>query len=99
MTAPKKSNACMLAIGNNYDEETASNKTYALVFATGAVEADGTTEIVLWKFDGRTDAGAALGEDAQHEELFRVKVAAAQDAPHVFSVVCDGETLNLYSRR
>ena len=96
MTAPKKSNACMLAIGNNYDEETASDKTYALVFATGAVEADGTTEIVLWKFDGRTDAGAALDEDAQHEELFRVKVAAAQDAPHVFSVVCDGETLNLY---
>ena len=100
MTAPKKSDACMLAIGNNYDEETASDKTYALVFATGAVETKtdgttGTTEIVLWKFDGRTEKGAALGEDAQ-DDLFRVKVAAAQDAPHVFSVVCDGETLNLY---
>ena len=29
-------------------------------------------------------------------ELFRVKVADAQSAPHVFSVVCDGATLNLY---
>ena len=96
MTAPKKSDACMLAIGNNYSAETASDKTYALVFATGAVEEDGTTEIVLWKFDGRsTGKGANLGENALHE-LFRVKVAAAQDAPHVFSVVCDGETLNLY---
>ena len=96
LTAPDKKNACILAIGNNYDEETASDKTYALVFATGEVEADGTTEIVLWKFDGRsTGNGANLGEDAL-PELFRVKVAAAQDAPHVFSVVCDGETLNLY---
>ena len=100
MTAPKKSDACMLAIGNNFDGGTASGNTYALVFATGAVETEtdgttGTTEIVLWKFDGRTDGGAVLGEDARHE-LFRVKVAAAQDAPHVFSVVCDGETLNLY---
>ena len=96
MTAPKKANACMLAIGNNYSAETASDKTYALVFATGEVEADGTTEIVLWKFDGRsTGKGAELGKDALHE-LFRVKVAAAQDAPHVFSVVCDGEMLNLY---
>ena len=95
MTAPKKSNACMLAIGNNYDANTASNKTYALVFATGAEEADGTTEIVLWKFDGMSTDGAKLGEEAQ-DDLFRVKVAAAQDAPHVFSVVCDGETLNLY---
>ena len=95
LTAPNKENACILAIGNNYDGETASDKTYALVFATGAVEEDGTTEIVLWKFDGRTDGGAALGEKAQ-DDLFRVKVAAAQDAPHVFSVVCDGETLNLY---
>ncbi|HIV08584.1 MAG TPA: hypothetical protein IAC79_00520, partial [Candidatus Spyradenecus faecavium] len=95
MTAPKKSNACMLAIGNNYDANTASDKTYALVFATGEVETDGT-EIVLWKFDGRsTGNGADLGENALRE-LFRVKVAAAQDAPHVFSVVCDGETLNLY---
>ena len=100
MTAPNKKNACILAIGNNYDEETASDKTYALVFATGEVEADGTTEIVLWKFDGRSKGGADLGENALDEnvlrELFRVKVAAAQDAPHVFSVVCDGETLNLY---
>ena len=95
MTAPKKSDACMLAIGNNYDTKTASGNTYALVFATGAVKEDGTTEIVLWKFDGRTDDGAELG-DAARDELFRVKVAAAQDAPHVFSVVCDGETLNLY---
>ena len=95
LTAPDKENACILAIGNNFDGGTASDKTYALVFATGAVEADGTTEIVLWKFDGRTDGGAALGEKAQ-DDLFRVKVAAAQDAPHVFSVVCDGETLNLY---
>ena len=87
LTAPDKKNACILAIGNNYDEETASDKTYALVFATGEVEADGTTEIVLWKFDGQKENGAELG---------RVKVAAAQDAPHVFSVVCDGETLNLY---
>ena len=100
MTAPKKSDACMLAIGNNYSAETASDKTYALVFATGAVETEtdgttGTTEIVLWKFDGRTENGAELGENAV-DALFRVKVAAAQDAPHVFSVVCDGETLNLY---
>ena len=104
MTAPKKSDACMLAIGNNYSAETASDKTYALVFATGAVETEtdgttGTTEIVLWKFDGRTENGAELGENAV-DALFRVKVAAAQDAPHVFSVVCDGETLNLiYGRR
>ena len=101
MTAPSKSNKCILAIGNNYDEETASDKTYALVFATGEVETEtdgttGTTEIVLWKFDGRsTENGAELGKDAL-DDLFRVKVAAAQDAPHVFSVVCDGETLNLY---
>ena len=95
MTAPSKSNACILAIGNNFDGGTASDKTYALVFATGAVEEDGTTEIVLWKFDGRKENGAELGDAAQHP-LFRVKVAAAQDAPHVFSVVCDGETLNLY---
>ena len=85
LTAPDKKNACILAIGNNYDEETASDKTYALVFATGEVEADGTTEIVLWKFDGQKENGAELGDAARHE-LFRVKVAAAQDAPHVFSV-------------
>lgn len=95
LTAPSKENACILAIGHNYKSGNASDKTYALVFATGAVETDGTTEIVLWKFDGMSTDGAKLGEEAQ-DDLFRVKVAAAQDAPHVFSVVCDGETLNLY---
>ena len=97
MTAPKKSNACILAIGNNYANATAS--TYSLVFATGAVEADGTTEIVLWKFDGKADGAAQPAQDLPAkaiDELFRVKVADAQSAPHVFSVVCDGKTLNLY---
>ena len=99
LTAPNKANACILAIGNNYDANTASDKTYALVFATGEVETDGTTEIVLWKFDGRADGAAQPAQDLPAKAisaLFRVKVAAAQDAPHVFSVVCDGETLNLY---
>ena len=97
MTAPSSANKCILAIGNNYANATAS--TYSLVFATGAVEADGTTEIVLWKFDGRADGAAQPAQDLPAEAiraLFRVKVADAQSAPHVFSVVCDGETLNLY---
>ena len=95
MTAPKKSNKCILAIGNNFANATAS--TYSLVFATGAVAADGTTEIVLWKFDGYADGAnnKDLPAEAIHP-LFRVKVADAQSAPHVFSVVCDGKTLNLY---
>ncbi len=94
MTAPSAASKCILAIGNNYANATAS--TYSLVFATGEVEADGT-EIVLWKFDGYADGAdnQDLPADAIHE-LFRVKVADAQSAPHVFSVVCDGKTLNLY---
>ena len=95
MTAPSAKNKCILAIGNNFANATAS--TYSLVFATGAVETDGTTEIVLWKFDGYADG--ANNQDLPAEaidELFRVKVADAQRAPHVFSVVCDGATLNLY---
>ena len=97
MTAPKKAEKCILAIGNNYANATAS--TYSLVFATGAVETDGTTEIVLWKFDGYADGAAQPAQDLPAKaihELFRVKVADAQSAPHVFSVVCDGATLNLY---
>lgn len=95
MTAPSAADKCILAIGNNYANATAS--TYSLVFATGAVEADGTTEVVLWKFDGYADGAdnQDLPAKAIHE-LFRVKVADAQSAPHVFSVVCDGATLNLY---
>ena len=96
-TAPSAENKCILAIGNNYANATAS--TYSLVFATGAVEADGTTEIVLWKFDGKADGAAQPAQDLPAEAiraLFRVKVADAQSAPHVFSVVCDGATLNLY---
>ena len=95
MTAPKKSNKCILAIGNNF--ANATDSTYSLVFATGAVEKDGTTEIVLWKFNGYADG--ANNQDLPEEAiraLFRVKVADAQSAPHVFSVVCDGATLNLY---
>ena len=95
MTAPSAENKCILAIGNNFANATAS--TYSLVFATGAVETDGTTEIVLWKFDGYADG--ANNKDLPAEAiraLFRVKVADAQSAPHVFSVVCDGATLNLY---
>ncbi len=97
MTAPSAENKCILAIGNNYANATAS--TYSLVFATGAVETDGTTEIVLWKFDGKADGAAQPAQDLPEKaihELFRVKVADAQRAPHVFSVVCDGATLNLY---
>ena len=97
MTAPSSANKCILAIGNNYANATAS--TYSLVFATGAVEEDGTTEIVLWKFDGYADGAAKPAQDLPAKaihELFRVKVADAQSAPHVFSVVCDGATLNLY---
>ena len=97
MTAPSLANKCILAIGNNYANATAS--TYSLVFATGAVEEDGTTEIVLWKFDGKADGAAQPAQDLPEKairELFRVKVADAQSAPHVFSVVCDGATLNLY---
>ena len=97
MTAPSAADKCILAIGNNYANATAS--TYSLVFATGAVEADGTTEIVLWKFDGKADGAAQPAQDLPAkaiDELFRVKVADAQSAPHVFSVVCDGKTLNLY---
>ena len=97
MTAPSLANKCILAIGNNYANATAS--TYSLVFATGAVETDGTTEIVLWKFDGKADGAAQPAQDLPEKaihELFRVKVADAQRAPHVFSVVCDGATLNLY---
>ena len=95
MTAPSAANKCILAIGNNFANATAS--TYSLVFATGAVKEDGTTEIVLWKFDGYADGAENqdLPAKAIHE-LFRVKVADAQSAPHVFSVVCDGATLNLY---
>ena len=95
MTAPSLANKCILAIGNNYANATAS--TYSLVFATGAVESDGTTEIVLWKFDGYADGANNKDLPAKAiRELFRVKVADAQRAPHVFSVVCDGATLNLY---
>ena len=97
MTAPSSENKCILAIGNNYANATAS--TYSLVFATGAVEEDGTTEVVLWKFDGYADGAAQPAQDLPAKaihELFRVKVADAQSAPHVFSVVCDGATLNLY---
>ena len=97
MTAPSSANKCILAIGNNYANATAS--TYSLVFATGEVEKDGTTEVVLWKFDGYADGAAQPAQDLPAEaihELFRVKVADAQSAPHVFSVVCDGATLNLY---
>ncbi len=97
MTAPSAENKCILAIGNNYANATAS--TYSLVFATGAVKEDGTTEIVLWKFDGYADGAAQPAQDLPEKaihELFRVKVADAQSAPHVFSVVCDGATLNLY---
>ena len=95
MTAPSAENKCILAIGNNFANATAS--TYSLVFATGAVETDGTTEIVLWKFNGYADGAENQDLPAEAiDPLFRVKVADAQSAPHVFSVVCDGATLNLY---
>ena len=89
LTAPAAAKTCILALGGNYKEGDATDETFALVFATG----DTADEIVLWKFDG---VGAAAVPAADEEPLFRVTLAEAQEALHLFSVVCDGQTLTLY---
>ena len=58
MTAPSSENKCILAIGNNYANATAS--TYSLVFATGAVEGGRPLEVRrLRRRRGTTGAGLA----------------------------------------
>ena len=89
LTAPAAAKTCILALGGNYKEGDATDETFALVFATG----DTADEIVLWKFDG---VGAAAVPAADEEPLFRVTLAEAQEALHLFSVVCDGQALTLY---
>ena len=89
LTAPAADKTCILALGGNYKEGDATDETFALVFATG----DTPNEIVLWKFDG---VGAAAVPAADEEPLFRVTLAEAQEALHLFSVVCDGQALTLY---
>ena len=89
LTAPAAAKTCILALGGNYKEGDATDETFALVFATG----DTANEIVLWKFDG---VGAAAVPAADEEPLFRVTLAEAQEALHLFSVVCDGQALTLY---
>ncbi len=89
LTAPAAAKTCILALGGNYQEGDATDETFALVFATG----DTANEIVLWKFDG---VGAAAVPAADEEPLFRVTLAEAQEALHLFSVVCDGQALTLY---
>ena len=89
LTAPAAERTCILALGGNYAQGDATDETFALVFATGETN----DEIVLWKFDGVGDAAVP---NADTEPLFRVRLAEAQAALHLFSVVCDGQTLTLY---
>ena len=89
LTAPAAKRTCILALGGNYAQGDATDETFALVFATGETN----DEIVLWKFDGVGDAAVP---NADTEPLFRVRLAEAQAALHLFSVVCDGQTLTLY---
>ncbi len=89
LTAPAAARTCILALGGNYAQGDATDETFALVFATGETN----DEIVLWKFDGVGDAAVP---NADTEPLFRVRLAEAQAALHLFSVVCDGQTLTLY---